>query len=165
MAAGTVIPKRAARSCIGNSCTHHRDLSQKWRNSPDLEIQNLEHLSLAKFTLGIGIRCRQLDGSAPALGIGLIQLNELSSTPLADQDKALVLDDPQQPRGELGVSVELIDVLECLPACNLSYFFPVAVVAEDGCGPVYASTTMTENQLVKRFAITLFGLINQLLIH
>jgi len=64
---------------------HHYDLPQKRRNSPDLDIQDLEHLSLAKFALGIGIRCGQLDGSVPALGISVIQLDELGPTPLADK--------------------------------------------------------------------------------
>jgi hypothetical protein len=51
---------------------HHYDFSQEWRNSPDLSIQGLEHLSLTKFAFGIGIRCRQLDGSVSALGTGVI---------------------------------------------------------------------------------------------
>jgi hypothetical protein len=76
----------------------------------------------------------------------------------------LVLNDPQQPGRELGFSVELIDVLECLPACVLGFFLPFAVVPEDGRGQVYASTTMTENQLVERFSITLLCQIDQLLV-
>ncbi len=164
-AAGTVMPKRAARSCIGNSSTSRimMTLSQERRNSSDLGIQDLEHLSLTKFALGVGTRCGS-DGSVSALGIGVIQLDELSTAPLTDKHEALVLDDPQQPGGEFCFSMELIDVLECLPACVLRFFFPFAVVAEDGCGQVYASTSMTENQFVERFSITLLCPIDQLLV-
>jgi len=49
--------------------------------------------------------------------------------------------------------LELIDVLECLPACVLCFFFPFAVVSEDRCGQVYTSTAMPENQLAKRVSI------------
>jgi hypothetical protein len=51
---------------------HHYDLPQEWRNSPDLSIQDSEHLAFTKFALGIGLRRRHLDGSVPALGIGVI---------------------------------------------------------------------------------------------
>ena len=64
---------------------HHDHFPQERRNSPDLSIQGLEHLLLTKFTFGIGIRCRQLDGSVSALGTGVIQLDELSPAPLADK--------------------------------------------------------------------------------
>jgi len=134
---------------------HDDDLPQERWDSPDLSIQGLEHLSLAEFALGIGIRCRQLKRCVPALGIGVIQLDELGATPLADEHQTLVFDDPQQPCRELGFSVELIDVLECLPACILCFFFPFAVVSQNGGGQVHTSTTMTENQLVKRFSIAL----------
>jgi hypothetical protein len=60
--------------------------------------------------------------------------------------------------------VELIDVLECLPACVLGFFLSFAMVPEDGCGQVYTSSTMTENQLVERFSITLLRQINQLMV-
>jgi hypothetical protein len=61
-------------------------------------------------------------------------LDELRPAPLADQHQALVFDDAQQPGGEFGFPMELIDVLECLPAGILRFFFPFSVVSEDGCG-------------------------------
>jgi len=108
---------------------HHYDLPQERRNSPDLGIQDVENLSLAEFALGIGVRCRHLDGSVPTLGISVVQLDDPNPTPLANKHKALVLDDPQQPSGELRLSMELIDVLESLPTCILRFFLSLAVVS------------------------------------
>jgi hypothetical protein len=96
-----------------------------------------------------------LDRFVPAFGTAVIQSNELSLTPLAEEHEALVLDDPQQPRGEFGFSLELIDVLECLPACILCLFLRFASVSKDGSGEVDTSAAMTANQLVKRFSIAM----------
>ena len=65
---------------------------------------------------------------------------------------------------ELGVSVELIDVLECFPACILCFLFRFSAVSEDGGGQVHASTTMAANQLAERVSIAMFRHSNEMVV-
>jgi hypothetical protein len=91
-------------------------------------------------------------------------VDELGLALLADKHQTLVLDDPKQPCSEFGFSLELIDVLECFPACILCFFFRLSAVSEDGGGQIHTSATMAANQLAKRVSIAMFRHSNEVLV-
>jgi hypothetical protein len=136
--------------------THYEYFAQQRRNAMDFSLQDTEHLLPAEFTFGVGIRSRQLCRSLPPLRIEVIQVDELCKSPLADQHQALVLDNPHKPGRKLGVAVELVNMLERLPAGVLRFLLRFAPMAEDGRCQIRASAAVTLDQFAKCISVALF---------
>jgi hypothetical protein len=133
----------------------HEYVAQQRRYAADFRLQGLEHFPLAEFTLRISTRSRKLGWSLPALGIEIIQVDELCKAPLAYKHEALVFDNSQQPRGKLSISIELVNVLECFPARILRFFFRFAPMAKNRGSEVRTPPSVTLYQFAEGLPIAL----------
>jgi hypothetical protein len=80
----------------------------------------------------------------------------VGSSLLTDEHQTLVLNNSEQPTRKFGFSMELINVLESLPARILRFFLRFTPVAKDGSREVHTSPSMAANQLAECVSVSLF---------
>jgi hypothetical protein len=131
-----------------------KHVAQQRRNASDFGLQDLCYFAAAEFALRIRSAGTQLHRLASVLGPPVIQTNKLHAPPTPDEHQTLVLHNPKKPGRKLGVSLELIQVLECLPAGILCFFLGLAVIAKNGRRQANAALTMTADQFAEGIMIS-----------
>jgi len=73
------------------------------------------------------------------------------------QHEALIGHNPREPRGELGLSLVLIQMLKRFQQRDLHLIFGIAVVSQKETSQIHTSLPVTPNQFPKRSLITAAG--------
>ena len=93
--------------------------AQKWRNTVDLLPEDDGQFAVSEGDLGCFAVIGKIERHRFIAHLNVVDVEQLRPPLLAQAHQALIHHDPAQPRRELCVLMELLDVLEGLPQCIL----------------------------------------------
>jgi hypothetical protein len=139
-----------------------KDGPEAGRETLDGLLQDLSKLGLSIILFRIGAPLGKVtrDGSVFGLDV-LVHGDGLTGLALAEAHKALVDGDADQPGRELGVSLELVELLVCLEKCILRNVFSVFTVLRYVLRYAEDLALVLPDKLLEGGCVSIFGARNQ----